>query len=250
MVDRMQDMQATHRAHQSAEEPFRQELDPIRARCDTLATMINELEVLQSDYLANNKPAKKKKIDKKSEDIARLTEDTKGLIEAMDRRSDDALSRGHINKAQATVRRQAAHRMSEKLLAATRRAWEMQSAHDKDCQNQVARRIRVRYTDARTGEETLTEEESQHMAQKLVRANRQDHIFLQARAELEDAMRQHAEILDLQREVQDLYRVVKDLHTLTQAQTQQLGAVQDAAQSAHRSLEKGVGELRKARKAQ
>ena len=225
------------------------EVKPIKANLDKLREASKQLEIHHGDYIASNSKKKKAMVDQKNDEIAALTDTTKGQIETMTNETERLRKGQKANEAELKVRCNVTLRLSETLMEVTKFAQGLQENHSKDKTDQVARRVKVRFTD-KDGQQHISEKDAKIMAQQLLNANKQDSIFLQARAELEDALQQRDDVLELERSVLELHDMIKDLHRLVTMQHEQLELIADSAEKAENRTRKAVGDLEKAKKAQ
>ena len=86
------------------------------------------------------------------------------------------------------------------------------------------------------------------MARVMVRGKTQDFLFLQARAELEDALSQYHELVDLQDDVSSLCRLVDHLHQLTNRQEREMADLEGNVEANTKRLQKAARDVQTARK--
>jgi len=248
-VSRLHDLNKTMADSSADDAKLEREVKPIKANLEKLREAAKQLEIFHGDYIASNSKKKKAQVDQKNEEIAKLTEETKSMIERMTAETDRLRTTQQANEAELKVRCNVTISLSESLMDVTKSIQGMQEKHGDDKTSQVARRVKVRFTD-KEGQQHISEKDAKQMAQQLLNANKQDSIFLQARAELEDALAQRDEVLELERSVIELHDMIKDLHRLVTMQHEQLELIAESAEKAETRTRKAVGDLEKAKKAQ
>jgi hypothetical protein len=247
MTDRLGDLKRAQMEQSTEEAGLSAETGPIRSDIEKIRAMGRELEVLRDAYLATNNKAKQAKHDAKLQELEHLTEQAMAKIKIMEQRTAEDRRGKRINATVEQIRKNVTNRLTKDLLTETQQQWDAKQTHDLDVENQVARRIRVRYTDKNGVHKT--EEESLQLARVMVRGKRQDYLFLQARSELEDALSQYNEIMELRDEVKGLCALVNTLHRLTDRQARELQATEEAVDRATDTLKQGVKDLKAARRA-
>jgi syntaxin 1B/2/3 len=228
------------------ESAYSSELGPIESDFATINKLSAELTDLREGFLASGSKSKRDKYDAKLRELTHTVETCTNRIKTMDQRTKEDVTARRINQAEERQRKNITCRYAQRLTDVTQQQWDLQKGHEADVEKQVQRRIQVRFTD-RDGT-YKSQEECQQLARALVKQRREDFLFLQARAELEDALAQYHQIIELKEDVTELCRLVTTLHQLSSNQTQELQAVEQGLNGAEHNMERGVANLRTARK--
>lgn len=245
-VSRLAELAERERRDKLEEDTVGSEAAPIRAQIERIREIGTELESHRDAFLASNSKAKQAKIDAKNTELERTAEQALVYLNIMEQRTREDLQAKRINRTTADVRRSVAARLQKELHAESERQLKLRRDHEQDVENQVARRVRVRYTDANG--QHKSPEECQKLARVMVKNKQQDFLFLQARAELEDALSQYSELIELQEDVSSLCQLVNHLNRLTQRQEVEVGAMEVEMNGATRALKNGARDVAKARK--
>jgi hypothetical protein len=242
---RLEDLAKREKQQDAEEAAVGAEAREARAEIDKMRAIGGELDDLRDAYLSTSSKSKKAKLEAKADELEHRCREATSMVRIIEQRTDDQLRAKRINRAEADVRRKVAARLHRELLAESERQLQAQRMHDRDVETQVARRVRVRYT----GQDgpTKSEEECRTMARVMIKGKPQDYLFLQAKAELEDAVVQYQELLELREEVSGLCQMVNHLHQLTNAQASEMDQLESAAEVNTNAINRGVRDVETAR---
>jgi hypothetical protein len=153
---------------------------------------------------------------------------------------------GGLNDAEVRQRRLVAGSLLQHLAAHATAIDDLQGAHRADELAQVTHRVQLRFAPADCSA-ALPDEAAAAFARRLVAAHRQDHIFLLAREQLDDAARLNEEVALLHGDVSELCALTRDLHALVAVQQEGLGAVGKVGESTRRKVTRSVKHARAAK---
>lgn len=247
-VDRLGELRRHQVEVRQEESAMEREVAPIHKKLEALRELTAQLEQNQADYLSSGDKKAQARIDATIADLNITGTETKNMITALNERTKHLAAKG-ASETDLRIRQHVFTSLSKKLIEVTRGAWDMQNEHQMDLKNQVARRLKIRYTNP-DGSSGMSDEDAQRLAQKLVQTGNQDQIFLLARDELERAMETRDAVAEIERSMRELHQMFCDLNLLIQDQGEGMDVVQSTVQTAADRVEAGNNDLRLARKYQ
>ena len=224
------------------------EISPILSKLEVLRKHKVSLEDAQQEYLADNSKQTEKVVTDYIDRINRDAAAVRSMIDAV-----EAKTAAMVNKKEDSplveIRRNQSRNLLQKLLEVSEGTWNSQDAHSKEVTKQIAKRLRVRFSDS-NGKDTLGDQHSMDLAQKLVETGNQDQLYSLAREELEKALTTRDAMVELERSMRELYQMFCDLHVIVAEQTDGVKVVHDNVHSAEQKLRNGARDLEKAKKLQ
>eukprot|EP00758_Cryptobia_borreli_P005459 Tbor_TRINITY_DN4889_c1_g1::TRINITY_DN4889_c1_g1_i3::g.1339::m.1339 len=224
------------------------DIAPIHAQLELLRSNTSKLEDLQLSFLSDNDKRTQSKIEKTMDAINKNGIVAKEMIVQFDRVTDEFPNREE-NISIIEMRRNQFRLFARKLVEVTKGAWDLQQDYEKQRVRQVSKRLRVRFTD-NEGDFTMTTNEADEIAQRLVSTGNEDQLFLLARDELAKAMERRDEVVEIERSTRELYQMFCDLNVLVIEEGSAVDVVEKNVNDANNYLEKGNLNLAKAKKAQ
>ena len=230
----------------AASDDLAAELRPIEADIDALERSAGSLAALRDEMLSSGRRKAKEAYEAQLGEVEATAARATGRIRSLEARTRGGSERGLYNKAEIKQRLQLSSRLTQRLLDVTQRHWTDKNDFEQRVQGQVARRVRVRYTDANGVHKS--EAECQQMAQQMLRAKKQAFLFMQARSILAEAVEEHEQLQALNADVLELMGLIKHMKQLIRWQQEQLAVVEKTANKAGDHLDAGVANLTQVRK--
>jgi t-SNARE complex subunit (syntaxin) len=249
-IDRFRELQEQAKQASERDDLYTSETKVLHDKVEGIRLLQTQLQDYQLRHLADGGKGLARKIETTIEKINKESNATRNLIVQFGDRTQELLQHRMIGANEADIRKNIFETYARKLLEVTRSSWDLQNQHQAEMTTQVARRLRVRFQDGKTGTCTLPEEQLQQMAKQVVETGHEDDLFILAREELSKAMETNKKVRELERSMRELYQMFCDLNVLVVQQGERIDEVKVMVQRAHGNVVEGTRQIELAKKHQ
>jgi t-SNARE complex subunit (syntaxin) len=222
------------------------ELQPLNNYVDKIQKAKTDLEAAQDKHMELGSDTTKQAVAKKSREINDLVREALNSCSEYDTKTRKRFSEKKLTREEGEARLRQNALIRKKIVDLSKLTWKSQQDHRQDVTTQVARRVNERFDAA--GQEKKSPEETQKIAQALIRSNRERMLFRLAILELEEAVREREAIDEIEQSVAELLQIMEEYRAALAEQTELVLHVEENVIKADKYTKKAEQQLKKAAK--